>query len=164
MRFCLIDQITAIEAGNSISAIKNLSLAEEYLQDHFPGFPVIPGVLMLEAMVQASSWLMHESNEFQYSTILLKQAKAIKFNHFLQPGKTLVVESKIHKSEGEEVTFKASGTVDDISTVSARLTLKGLNLVDRDPSLASADERNMTHNKQLFRQLWSPKMSESLEA
>lgn len=163
MRFCLIDQITEIEAGESISATKNLSMAEEYLQDHFPGFPVIPGVLMLEAMVQASSWLMHQTNNFQYSTILLKQAKAIKFNHFLQPGKTLVVRSTIHKSDGEEVTFKASGTIDEKSTVSARLTLKGLNLVDRDPSLASADERNLEHNKQLFRQLWKPEMSDSLD-
>ena len=163
MRFCLIDQITEIEAGESISATKNLSLAEEYLQDHFPGFPVIPGVLMLESMVQASSWLMHHTNDFQYSTILLKQAKAIKFNHFLQPGKTLVVNSKIHKSEGEEVTFKASGTIDGQSTVSARLILKGLNLVDRDPSLASADERNLEHHKQLFRQLWKPEMSDSLD-
>lgn len=118
---------------------------------------------MLESMVQASSWLMHHTNDFQYSTILLKQAKAIKFNHFLQPGKTLVVNSKIHKSEDEEVTFKASGTIDGQSTVSARLILKGLNLVDRDPSLASADERNLEHHKQLFRQLWKPEMSDSLD-
>ena len=79
MRFCLIDKITEIKVGESISAIKNLSMAEEYLQDHFPGFPVIPGVLMLESMVQTSSWLMHQTTSFQYGTILLKQARALKF-------------------------------------------------------------------------------------
>jgi 3-hydroxyacyl-[acyl-carrier-protein] dehydratase len=163
MRFCLIDQITEINEGESISAIKNLSLAEEYLQDHFPGFPVIPGVLMLESMVQTSSWLMHQMTEFQYGTILLKQAKAIKFISFLQPGKTLKVESAVHKVDGAEFTFKAKGTVDDQSTVSARLTLKGLNLADREPSFADSDRRNIEHHQQLFRQLWKPEALQTLD-
>ena len=51
MRFCLVDRIEHLEVGARISAIKALSLAEEYLGDHFPGFPVMPGVLMLEAIL-----------------------------------------------------------------------------------------------------------------
>jgi len=163
MRFCLIDKITEINDGESISAIKNLSLAEEYLQDHFPGFPVIPGVLMLESMVQTSSWLMHQMTEFQYGTILLKQAKAIKFISFLLPGKSLKVQSSVHKIDGAEYTFKAQGTVDDQSTVSARLTLKGINLADREPSFADSDRRNIEHNQQLFRQLWKPEAVQTLD-
>ena len=54
MRFVLIDRITEINPGQSLTAVKNLSLAEEYLADHFPGFPVMPGVLMLEALTQAA--------------------------------------------------------------------------------------------------------------
>ena len=57
MRFILVDRISELEAGRRIVAHKALSLAEEYLADHFPKFPVLPGVLMLEAMVQASAWL-----------------------------------------------------------------------------------------------------------
>ena len=163
MRFCLIDKITAINDGESISAIKNLSLAEEYLQDHFPGFPVIPGVLMLESMVQTSAWLMHQMTEFQYGTILLKQAKAVKFIHFLVPGRTLKVQSSIHKFDGAEYTFKAQGTVDDRATVSARLTLKGFNLADSEPSFADSDRRNIEHHRQLFRQLWKPETVEPLD-
>ena len=53
MRFTLIDRITELKPGVSITAVKGLTLAEEYLQDHFPRFPVMPGVLMLEAMFQA---------------------------------------------------------------------------------------------------------------
>ena len=51
MKFVLIDQVIAIIPGESISARKTLSLAEEYLADDFPGFPVLPGVLMVEALV-----------------------------------------------------------------------------------------------------------------
>ena len=53
MRFTLLDRVVAIEPGKSITAIKTVSLAEEYLADHFPRFPVLPGVFMLEALTQA---------------------------------------------------------------------------------------------------------------
>src|SRR5438477_10906934 len=91
MRFVLIDRILEVEAsrcrlsgsqalkgqGPRLVAIKNLSLAEEYLSDHFPGFPVMPGVLMLEALTQAGGWLIRELEDFAHSVILLKQAKTI---------------------------------------------------------------------------------------
>ena len=64
MRFLLIDRITELEPQKSITAVKNLSLAEEYLADHFPGFPVMPGVLMLETLVQAGGWLIRHSEDF----------------------------------------------------------------------------------------------------
>ena len=57
MRFTLIDRIVELEPGVQITAVKNLTMAEEYLADHFPHFPVMPGVLMLEAMTQAAAWL-----------------------------------------------------------------------------------------------------------
>ena len=117
MRFTLIDKITSLEPGKSITAIKNLSLAEEYLADHFPGFPVMPGVLMLESLVQAGAWLIRATEDFAYSTILLKQAKAVKFTSFVSPGKTLTVSLEVQNSQGNEWTFKGSGSVDGTSTV-----------------------------------------------
>ena len=79
MRFTLVDRIVELDKGQSISTVKNLSLAEEYLQDHFPGFAVLPGVMMVEALVQSGAWLMRATEDFRCSTILLKQAKAVKF-------------------------------------------------------------------------------------
>ena len=64
MRFVLIDRIIDLQPGQSLVAIKNLSLAEEYLADHFPGFPVMPGVLMLEALTQAGAWLIRDMENF----------------------------------------------------------------------------------------------------
>ena len=55
MRFTLLDRIIDFEPGDRITAVKSLAMAEEYLADHFPNFPVMPGVLMLEAMTQAGA-------------------------------------------------------------------------------------------------------------
>ncbi len=73
----------------SLVAVKNLSLAEEYLSDHFPGFPVMPGVLMLEALTQAGAWLIRDMEDFAHSIIILKQAKTIKYGSFVEPGRQL---------------------------------------------------------------------------
>ena len=56
MRFWLLDRICSLEPHTSLTAVKNVTLAEEYLADHFPRFPVLPGVFMLEATTQAAAW------------------------------------------------------------------------------------------------------------
>ncbi len=156
MRFSLIDRILAIEPGNTIHALKSLSLAEEYLADHFPGFPVMPGVLMVESLVQSGAWLMRHTEDFQYSTILLKEARAVRFNNFVAPGKSLHIECSVHKRDERTYTFKASGTVDGASTISARITLEQFNLSDRNPELRASDERRVRKLRDLFDCLWRP--------
>lgn len=150
MRFSLLDRITEIQPGHSIQAIKTLSLAEEYLQDHFPGFPIMPGVLMVEAMVQTSAWLMRHSKDFQYSTVLLKEAKAVKFNKFVSPGKTLELSSSVHKQGDREWSFKAQGTIDGESAVSARLTLEQFNLAERGEQFSALDRLQIEKMRELF--------------
>src|SRR6187200_289900 len=105
MRFVLIDRITELQHGHSLVAVKNLSLAEEYLADHFPGFPVMPGVLMVESMVQAGGWLLRKTDEFAYSTILLKETKAAKFVNFVAPGQTLTVTCEVQELNGRLCTL-----------------------------------------------------------
>lgn len=163
MRFLLVDRITSFAPGESITAVKNLSLAEEYLADHFPGFPVMPGVLMLESLVQASAWLMRITEDFRFSTILLKEAKALKFNNFMKPGMTLKVTSTVHKRSEREYVFKAEGipqhgqTVGDVaSAVSARITLEQRNLAEQHPELAKSDQRQITEYRNLWSQVWTP--------
>ena len=156
MRFSLVDRITSLEAGKSAESVKNLSLAEEYLSDHFPGFPVMPGVLMLESMVQTGAWLMRYTEDFKYSTILLREVRAVRFNNFVSPGKTLKVSVKVHSWIDEECVLKCEGTVDGSSAVKARLTLEQFNLVKYNPSLTECDERNIRSMRELFTQLWNP--------
>lgn len=136
--------------------MKNLSLAEEYLADHFPGFPVMPGVMMLESLVQSAAWLMRYTEDFQYSTILLKQARGLKFNNFVTPGRTLQIECSVHEWNGRICVFKGAGTVDGGSAVNARLTLEQFNLSERNPALADSDQQRIEAMRSLFHQLWTP--------
>ena len=157
MRFSLIDKIVALEDGKSITAVKNLTMAEEYLADHFPGFPVMPGVLMLESLVQAGAWLMRSTEDFRYSTILLQEARAIRFNSFVTPGQTLTVNANVQKWDGDLCVLKGVGTVDGTTTVNAKLTLKQFNLQDKNAELASSDELRIGKMRELFAQLWPGK-------
>ena len=60
MRFILIDKVVSLETGKEIKAVKSVSLAEEYLADHFPTFPVLPGVLLLQGLIESASWLVRQ--------------------------------------------------------------------------------------------------------
>jgi 3-hydroxyacyl-[acyl-carrier-protein] dehydratase len=156
MRFSLVDRIIELAPGNSVTAIKNVSLAEEYLADHFPGYPVLPGVMMLECLVQAGAWLMRSTEDFRYSTILLKQAKALKYNTFVRPGQTLTVTAALHSRTEREYVFKGSGTVEGNSAVSARLTLQQFNLSERNPDFEASDRKRIEQLRRQFTEIWTP--------
>ena len=93
--------------------MKRLRPDEDYLKDHFPRFPVMPGVLMLEAMYQASAWLVRQSEGFINSIVVLKEARNIKYTDFVTPGKELVVTAEILKQDDTTTTLKAQGTIDE---------------------------------------------------
>ena len=111
MRLDLIDRVTELRPGHSITAIKSLSMAEEYLQDHFPRFPVMPGVLMLEAMYQAAAWLVRASDRFQHSMVTLTEANNVKFSDFVEPGETLVLQADVLGQEDRFTKLKCHGEV-----------------------------------------------------
>lgn len=154
MRFNLVDRIVECEPGQRIRMVKNLTLGEEYLADHFPTFPVMPGVLMLQTLVEASSWLLRVSDDFRHSVIVLREAKNVKYGNFMEPGKTLVVTSELversSEPSGEVATFKGKGEVNGAATVSAKLTVCCYNLRDRNPALAETDNRIIAHLKSQF--------------
>lgn len=156
MRFLLIDRITELVPHKSVSAVKNLSLAEEYLADHFPGFPVMPGVLMLETLVQAGGWLIRHSEDFAHSVILLKEVRAIRYNNFVSPGNTLKVDVTVRKQTGSIWDLNGSGTVNGNSAVNARLILEASNLGDRNPEMQSSDDERRETYRNIFQQIWKP--------
>ncbi len=156
MRFTLIDRVIDLQPGARIVAVKNLSLAEEYLADHFPGFPVMPGVLMLEAMTQAGAWLVRVTEDFAHSTVILKEARNVKYGNFVEPGQTLTITAEIAGQDEHEVKIKAQGAVDGKQAVSARLVLARYNLAETDASRALADQVVKQKLRELLALLYRP--------
>jgi 3-hydroxyacyl-[acyl-carrier-protein] dehydratase len=153
MRFNLVDRILDVEPGRRIRVVKNLTLGEEYLADHFPTFPVMPGVLMLQTLVEAAAWLIRLTEDFRHSVIVLREAKNVKYGSFMEPGRSLIVTAELAEplDSGPPglATFKGKGEVDGTATVSARVTVARYNLRDRNVALQAADDRIVGHLRSL---------------
>jgi len=124
MRFTLIDHILEIESGKRIEAVKSPTLSEEYLGDHFPRFPVMPGVLMLEAMTQASAWLVRYTDDFSHPMVVLQEARNVKYTGLVVPGDSLMITAELQKREDDCTWFKAKGVVNNKTVLSGRLILQ----------------------------------------
>lgn len=107
MHFSLVDRVLE-QSADRIVTLKHVSSAEEYLQDHFPSYPVLPGVMMLEAMVQAARRLCDTTT----SPMVLGQVRALKYGAFVRPGATLRVDVTLHKKNDDgTIDFKGEGTL-----------------------------------------------------
>jgi 3-hydroxyacyl-[acyl-carrier-protein] dehydratase len=106
MRFRLVDSV-AEESGDRIVARKLVTLAEEYLADHFPGYPVLPGVLMLESMVQAARRVLRGRTS---APLVLGEVRALKYGAMVRPGDALEVEVTV-AGDGDAFACRGSGRV-----------------------------------------------------
>lgn len=133
MHYCLVDRVLE-RSHDRIVAIKQVSLAEEYLQDHFADFPVLPGVMMLECMVQAARQLCDTSPQ----RLVLGGVRALKYGRFVRSGEALRVEvSRGKAGDNGSIEFKGEGRVvrpgaafDDAApvAVSGKFTLRPVRL------------------------------------
>ena len=137
MRFLMVDRILEYEKDKSAVGCKDVTMSEDFLADHFPRFPVMPGVMQLEAIVQLASWLVFVSSGFK-SKATLAELGAIKFREFVKPGEQMTMEVSFVSADSEGVTFKAQVRVGDrVKTVltSARLRYIPIEAID-DPQEA----------------------------
>ncbi len=154
MRFILIDKIISLEAGKVIKALKNVSLAEEYLADHFPTFPVLPGVLLLEGLIESASWLVRETENFAHSMVLLEQARNVKYKSFVAPGETIEYTVEARTIEENVSSFSGFGVSQERRIVEARFGLRHFNLADEDSAMAQVDARvieNLKRRRKLLK-------------
>ena len=129
MHFDLLDQVLERSEGRILTA-KVVSRAEEYLQDHFASFPVLPGVFMIESLVHAARRLVQDHVPAQ--RLVLGGVRAVKYGRFVRPGECLIVEVNLVKREGDTFEFKGEGRVrgvdgvmiPDVTAVSGRFSLR----------------------------------------
>lgn len=92
MRWIWIDKFVEFESGRRAVSVKNVSLAEEHLHDNFPGFPIMPECLMIEAMAQTAGILVGQARDFKEKVVLAKISKAVFFD-YVSPGDSLRLEA-----------------------------------------------------------------------
>ena len=153
MRFILIDKIVSLEPGKEIKTLKSVSLAEEYLGDHFPTFPVLPGVLLLEGLIESASWLVRQKENFAHSMILLEQARNVKYKSFLAPGGQIEYFVQAKTIEENISGFTGFGLSDGQRIVEASFGLRHFNLADKNPAMAAVDAEIIENMKKRWKLL-----------
>lgn len=121
MRYLLIDRIQRLEFNKQVQAIKNVALSEDVFSDHFFGFPVMPGALLIEALAQAGTVLLEVSSNFEKKAILVMVDEA-KFRTLVRPGDQLSVVGTVLSSDGDFVQMDGAVSVAEHRVMTARLT------------------------------------------
>ncbi len=133
MRYLLVDHITEVEPGKRIAGVKNVAMTEDFLEFHFPGNPVMPGIMLLEALVQLAGWLQAASSDFA-KWFLLSEVLKCGFYGFVLPGDQVKLEITVAPAPSSDLmVYSGSGEVNGKRKIKA--DFRG-NLVD----LRSIDE------------------------
>ncbi len=154
MRWIWIDKFLEFQSGKRAVALKNVTLAEEHLHDHFPGFPVMPECLMIEAMAQTAGILVGEARGFEEKVVLAKIKRAA-FYHYVRPGDTITLHAEI-----ESIAPEAAGTVGEIRRGDERIAQISLIFSHVDKNLAG---RKFPEENFVFTDLFSSLLTDFVE-
>ena len=146
MRWIWIDRFVEFKSGSHAKAIKNVTLAEDHLHDHYPGFPVMPGSLIIEGMAQTGGLLLGEKSQFAHVVILGKIPK-VTFHSWACPGDTLTYSAKLLDTREE------GGLVECQAHVGERLVADSeifFVYVDQAAGGAGVDQKNFVFTMKLL--------------
>lgn len=124
MRYIMIDRVTEFQKGEYACAIKNITMTDEMLQDHFPAYPVFPGALILEAIAQLSGFLLEVSlnRPEQIRRALLAQVQQAKFHKLAEPGDQLLIRVTINQLMEDAAKIDAKVLIAGEKAATATLT------------------------------------------
>ncbi len=127
MRLQLVDRIIELEPGRRILVSKVLSRAEEYLADHFPKRPIMPGVFMLQVCVEAGMWLLYAAGEAPYGAVLT-EVRNVRYGSMFEPGNEMRAAVEITGRDGGLWKMKAEGHVGENRVISAKMVISPLSI------------------------------------
>jgi 3-hydroxyacyl-[acyl-carrier-protein] dehydratase len=153
MRWFWIDRFVSFESGKRAKAVKNVTMAEDHLHDHYPGFPVMPGSLMLEGMAQTGGILLGETHQFEHIVILAKVPRLV-FHARVRPGDQITYTATLLDARDEggsvEVTAHVRDLADGSETLVAEAEIVFVHLDDNDPAMGHVDQRNFVFESGLL--------------
>jgi 3-hydroxyacyl-[acyl-carrier-protein] dehydratase len=120
VRFVLVDRIISLEPGKSIVAERFIRPDEEYFQDHFPGFPVVPGVLLTEMMAQAAGKCL-DAQRLPRGKAMLARILSASFRQWVRPGDDTILHASISSNEERYANADCQAKVNDAVVAQARL-------------------------------------------
>lgn len=119
MRYLLIDHITEYEPCKSMKGIKNVAMTEDFLEFHFPKNPIMPGVMLLEALTQLTGWLEAVSSDFK-NWFLISRIRKSKFYGFAFPGDQVELQvQQISDSDSDIIMYHGTGMVNGKKKITA---------------------------------------------
>jgi UDP-3-O-[3-hydroxymyristoyl] N-acetylglucosamine deacetylase / 3-hydroxyacyl-[acyl-carrier-protein] dehydratase len=119
--FLMVDKVTRVE-GNKVTALKQVTMGEPYFEGHFPGHPIMPGVLQLEAIAQVAGILMMRQAENAGKIAYFMSAESVKWRKPVRPGDSLVIEVEMTKARGKIGKAKGVCSVDGEPVSEAEVT------------------------------------------
>ncbi len=155
MRWIFLDRILEIEPGHRAVGLKTATRSEDFFADHFPGFPVVPGVILLEALAQLSGKLLEltilEQRGF-WSWPIFSMANKVKFRRFVRPGDPVRLETELIAVAPESAQCKVRALVDGRTVAQAEQTF-----VFDPEGLGEEEDRRLLeeHEKKQFKILWA---------
>ncbi len=124
MRWCFLDRIDELIPGEKARGRKGVANSEDYFADHFPGFPVVPGVIQVEALAQLAGKLIEVTlygSQGRWVWPILSIVRKAKFRRFVRPGDPLVLEIELAHLREESALVKAKASVEGKCTTQAEL-------------------------------------------
>jgi len=111
MRYLLVDRITALDPGNKITGVKNVAMSEDFLEYHFPKRPIMPGIMLIESLVQLSGWLEAASSDFEKWFLVSKVLKC-NFYGMVLPGDQVEMRVSVSPAPGNDLKiYRGAGEV-----------------------------------------------------
>ena len=152
MRWLWIDKFVEFRSGQFARAVKNVSMAEEQLRDHFPGYPVMPNSLIIEGMAQTGGVLVGEAQDFKNLVVLAKLSR-VDFSDTALPGDQLTYEAKLTELRAEGAAVEAKAFVNGRPLATAEIFYGH---VDRSDAPVELNGRYASYRQELMQMLGVP--------